>query len=61
MSKTTIRYIEAIAVIAVIATPVHYLAGLDWAWSIVLGAVAAIALRALMHRGSAPPTTGERT
>ena len=61
MSKTTIPYVEAIAVIAVVAAPVHYLAGLDWPWSIVLGAVGAIIMRALIHRGSTPPTTGQRT
>ena len=60
MSKTTIHYIEAIAVIAAVAAPAHYLAGLDWPWAIVLGAAASILLRALSHPRTAPPATKER-
>ena len=60
MSKTAIHYLEALAVIAAVAVPVHYLGGLDWPWSIVLGAAASILVRALTHRRAAHPTSGEK-
>ena len=49
MSKTATHYIEAIAVIAAVAAAVHYLAGLDWPWAIVLGAAASVLGRAVAH------------
>ena len=55
MLKTTIHYIEAIAGVAAVAAPVHYVAGLDWPWAVFLGAAVVVVLRALSHLRSAPP------
>ena len=57
MSKTTIHYIQAIAVIAAVAAVVHYLTGLEWPWAIVIGASASMLLRALRHLRTPPSAT----
>jgi membrane protein implicated in regulation of membrane protease activity len=65
MSKTALTYLEAVALIAAVSLPVHYLGGVDWPWAIVIGAAASIALRWLIHRAVAirlrrPPLAGGR-
>ena len=65
MSKTALTYAETLVFIVAISVPVHYLAGLDWPWAIVIGAAASIALRWLIHRAVAirlrrPPLAGGR-
>lgn len=52
MFKTALSTAENVAVIAAVGVPVHYLAGLDWPWAIVLGAAVSIALRWLIHGGT---------
>jgi hypothetical protein len=37
------------AFIVAVGAPLHYLAGLDWPWAIVIGAAASIMLRFLIH------------
>ena len=49
MSKTVLTYAETAAFIVVVGVPVHYLAGLDWPWAIVIGAAASVMLRFLIH------------
>ena len=49
MSKTALIYAEAVAVIAAVSVPVHYLGGLTWGWAIAIGAVTSIVLRWLIH------------
>jgi hypothetical protein len=51
MSKTALTNAEAVAVIAAVSVPVHYLGGLAWAWAIVAGAATSIVLRWLIHGG----------
>ena len=51
MSKTVLSYAEAAAFIVAVGVPLHYLAGLDWPWAIVIGAAASITTR-LAHRRS---------
>ena len=63
MFKRALNAAENVAVIAAVGVPVHYLAGLDWAWAIVIGAAVSIALRWLIHGGilarvRKPPLTG---
>jgi hypothetical protein len=49
--KTALVYGEAVAVIVAVSVPVHYLGELDWPWAIVIGAVALILVRSLIHSG----------
>lgn len=63
MFKTVLSTAENLAGIAAVGVPVHYLAGLDWPWAIVIGAAVLIALRWLIHSGTLggvrkPPLTG---
>ena len=56
MSRTTLAYVETAAFIVTVGVPVHYLAGLDWPWAIVIGAAASIVLRFLIHAESVRDT-----
>ena len=63
MFKTALSTAENVAVIAAVGVPVHYLAGLDWPWAIVIGAAVSIALRWLIRGGTLarvrkPPLAG---
>ena len=49
MSKTMLTYAETAALVVAVGLPVHYLAGLDWPWAIVIGVAASIILRLLIH------------
>ena len=49
MSKTALTYAETMAFIFAVGVPAHYLVGLDWPWAIVIGAVASVLLRLLIH------------
>ena len=49
MFKTVLSTAENVAVIAAVGVQVHYLAGLDWPWAIVIGAAVLIALRWLIR------------
>ena len=49
MSKTALTYAETAAFIVAVGVPIHYFAGLDWPWAIVIGAAASIILRFLIH------------
>jgi len=65
MTKTARINAEAVAVIAAVSVPVHYLGGLAWAWAIVTGAATSIVLRWLIHGGNLArtrkrPLTGRR-
>ena len=44
-----LTYVENVVVIVAVGVPVHYLAGLDWPWAILIGAAVLVALRWLMH------------
>jgi hypothetical protein len=48
--KNTHLYAETIVILVAVAAIVHLLAKVDWPWAIAIGAVAAIVLRALIHR-----------
>jgi hypothetical protein len=50
--KTMLTYAENVVVIVAVGVPLHYLAGLDWPWAIVIGAAVSIALRVLIHGGT---------
>jgi hypothetical protein len=63
--KTSLTYLEAVALVAAVSVPVHYLGEVDWPWAIVIGAAGSIMLRWLIHRGvlgnlRKPPLTGGR-
>jgi hypothetical protein len=65
MSKTALINAEAVAVIAAVSVPVHYLGGFAWAWAIVAGAATSIVPRWLIHcespaRMRKRPLTGGR-
>lgn len=49
MSKTMLAYAETAALVVAVGLPVHYLAGLDWPWALVIGISASIILRFLIH------------
>ena len=38
MLKTMLTYVENVTVIVAVGVSVHYLAGLDWPWAILIGA-----------------------
>ena len=44
-----VTYVETATLIAAVGVPLHYLAGLDWPWALVIGAAASIILRFLIH------------
>jgi hypothetical protein len=50
--KTALTYVGAVALIAAVSVPVHFLAEVDWPLAIGIGAAASIALRWLLHRGA---------
>jgi hypothetical protein len=52
MLKTLLTYVENVFVIAVVGVSIHYLAGPDWPWAIVIGAAVSVALRWLIRSGS---------
>lgn len=47
--KAATLYAETLAVLAAVAVGIHFLAGVDWPWSIVAGAGVSIVLRAVLH------------
>jgi hypothetical protein len=51
--KTAALYAQTLVVLAVVAVAVHYLAGLDWPWAILAGAVASLLARAVFQHRSA--------
>jgi hypothetical protein len=53
MIKTVLPYAETAMFTAVTLPPVHYFAGLDWPWALVIGLATATVLRALIHGSSA--------
>lgn len=59
MLETMLISLGSVAVIAAVGVAVHYTAGLDWPWAIVIGAAIAIALRWLLRseveKGSGKP------
>jgi cell division protein FtsW (lipid II flippase) len=44
-----LTYIETAVLIAAVGVPVHYFAGLDWPWALVIGSAASIILRFMIH------------
>ena len=65
MAKTALNSAGTVLFIGVVAVPVHYLAGLEWPWAIVVGAAASIGLRWLINRVALahlrkPPLAGGR-
>jgi membrane protein implicated in regulation of membrane protease activity len=48
--KTPTLYAETLAVLAAVAVATHFLAGVDWPWSIVAGAGVSVVLRAALRR-----------
>ena len=49
MFNNALRYAETALITAAVSAPAHYL-GLDWPWSIAIGLLVSIVLRALVHR-----------
>jgi hypothetical protein len=47
--KKILTPVENVAVIGAVGVPVHYLAGLDWPWAILIGGAVLIALRWLLR------------
>lgn len=63
MLKTMLTYLGNIVVIVAVGVSVHYLAGLDWPWAILIGGGVSVGLRWLLRSGTAarvrkPPLTG---
>ena len=63
MLKTLLTSLENVVVIVAVGVSVHYLAGLDWPWAIVIGGGVSVALRWLLRSGTVarvrkPPLTG---
>lgn len=63
MLKTMLIYLGNIVVIVAVGVSVHYLAGLDWPWAILIGGGVSVGLRWLLRGGTAarvskPPLTG---
>lgn len=52
MLKTVLTYLEVVALIAVVAIPVHFVGEVDWPWAIGIGAAASIVLRWVIHRAA---------
>ena len=52
MLKTMLTYVENVVVIVAVGVSVHYLAGLDWPWAMLIGAAVSVALRWLTHSGA---------
>ena len=50
--KTVSRYTETLVMLVAVAAAVHYIAGLEWPWSVAAGAAAATVARALIHRNT---------
>ena len=48
--KTTLLYVETIAILIVVAAVVHFVVSIDWPWAVALGAAAAVLIRALLQR-----------
>ena len=66
MRKTLLTSLENVVVIGAAGVSVHYLAGLDWPWAILIGGGVSIALRWLLRSGTVarvrkpkPPLTGD--
>ena len=63
MLNTVLTYVANVTVIVAVGVSVHYLAGLDWPWAILIGAAVLVALRWLLRsvgaaRERKPPLTG---
>jgi hypothetical protein len=50
--KTALTPLGLVALIAVVAIPVHFLGEVDWPWAIGIGAAASIVLRSAIHRAA---------
>ena len=50
MRKTLLTFLENVVVIVAVGVSVHYLAGLDWPWAILIGGGVSIALRWLLRQ-----------
>lgn len=50
MLKNTLAYAETAILTIAVCVPVRYLAHLDWPWALAIGLIAAVLLRALIHR-----------
>ena len=48
--KNALQYAETIATLVAVAAVVHVLGSVDWPWAVAVGAVAAVLLRAVIHR-----------
>jgi hypothetical protein len=58
-----LTYVENVIVIVAVGVSLHYLAGLDWPWAILIGGGVSVALRWLLPSGTLarvrkPPLTG---
>jgi hypothetical protein len=49
MSRPAI-YAETLAILAAVALAVHVLAGVDWPWAVVAGAMVSVLVRRVIHR-----------
>ena len=49
MLETVLTYLENVLIIVAVGVSVHYLAGLDWPWAMLIGAAISVALRWLIH------------
>ena len=60
MLETMLSFVESVIVIVVVGVSLHYLAGLDWPWAILIGAAVSVALRWFLRSGVAarPPPPG---
>lgn len=63
MLKTFPTYVANVIVIGAVGLSLHYLAGLDWPWAVLIGAGVSVALRLLIGsrsfaRSGKPPLEG---
>lgn len=63
MLDATLATVENVIVIAAVGASLHYLAGLDWPWAVLVGAGVSLALRRLLRsrtlmRPRKPPLSG---
>ena len=49
MLDTMLATVENVIVIAAVGASLHYLAGLDWPWAVLVGAGVSLALRRLLR------------
>jgi membrane protein implicated in regulation of membrane protease activity len=60
---TTRATVESVIVIVAVGASLHYLAGFDWPWAVLIGAGVSVALRWLLRSGMRmrprkPPLSG---